>query len=151
MGSELVTDLLPDDEGERGKTLSPFRYTNIFRDSFPYYLAVGMTPEAYWYGDSAWVRAYREAYKLQRQQANEQAWWNGLYVYEALMDVHPAFNAWSKRKIQNYPKTPYDFGYLDSANQEATRRKKLESGKLRMEQYMIAFNSRFKGGDLNGD
>ena len=56
---------------------------------------MGMTYEQYWDMSPYLVIAYRRAYKLKREIANEQAWLQGLYVYDAFAVCMA--NAFAKR------------------------------------------------------
>ena len=47
-------------------------------------MAIGMTYEQYWYGDPMMVRAFYKANQIRKDIADEAAWLNGLYVYNAL-------------------------------------------------------------------
>ena len=50
----------------------------------PYYLAMGMTADEYWYGSPMLLSAYRTAYNIRLEQQNQQAWLQGLYIYNAV-------------------------------------------------------------------
>ena len=69
---------------------------------------MGMTYEQYWDGPPSLAVAYRRAYRLKRELDNEQAWLQGLYMFDAF-GVALA-NAFSKRgyKPQNYLERPID-------------------------------------------
>ena len=69
-------------------------------------MVMGMTPEEYWNGDVWLVKDYREAYKLQNEEANAKAWLQGLYIYNAFAVVMQ--NAFGKGKMESYPNEPYD-------------------------------------------
>lgn len=112
---------------------------------------MGMTPEQFWEGDCALTIAYQKAYKQQRQLRNEDAWLQGMYVYEVLMSLYPAFNAWAKeKKVKEYRKEPYDLGYLEPQKKQTKEERQLVNGKRYMEQFMITFNAKFKGGETDG-
>lgn len=84
-------------------------YTKIFEESCPFYLAIGMTYNQFWYEDCWVAKSYFKAYKIKREQLNEQFWLQGVYIYEALIDVSPVLHAFSKKgtKPLPYPKEPY--------------------------------------------
>lgn len=59
-------------------------FSDIFHEQFPYYLAMGMTYSEYWEQDSSLVINYRYADRLKQQQRSNDAWLQGMYIYEAL-------------------------------------------------------------------
>lgn len=71
-------------------------------------MAMGMTWDEYWYGDPRMAIAYRKAYELKCKRQNHDAWLQGMYIYEALVDVAPILRAFSKEtKPTPYSKQPY--------------------------------------------
>ena len=71
-------------------------------------MAMGMGYDEFWDGKPDRAVAYREAYRLRREAENEQAWLQGLYVYDAF--VVCLSNAFSKRgsNKQQYLERPID-------------------------------------------
>lgn len=57
------------------------------RESFPFYLAIGMSPEEYWEGDPYLAKAYYKAHKLHIEQRNQELWLQGLYIHNAVSVV----------------------------------------------------------------
>jgi hypothetical protein len=59
-----------------GGRSAPFSnsYTTAFYDQFPYYLAIGMTPEQYWDGDPMLAKYYRKADEINRKRQNTDLW-----------------------------------------------------------------------------
>jgi len=55
--------------------------------AFPYYLAIGMSYELYWYGSPNIVKAYHKAHEIRNQQRNQEMWFQGLYNYRAFGSV----------------------------------------------------------------
>lgn len=49
----------------------------------PYYIAIGMSYEQYWYDDPYLVRVYKRAYDIKKQEQNQILWLQGLYNYNA--------------------------------------------------------------------
>lgn len=101
----------------------------MFEDTFPTYLAMGMTYAQYWESDPHLVAYYRKAYRLKRQTENEQAWLQGIYFYDAF-SVSLA-NAFAKRgaKKQNYIEAPIDIfplTQLEKKRREAEANAKMQ-------------------------
>ena len=69
---------------------------------------MGMTPTEYWEESPFLAVAYRKAFRLKRQVENEQAWLQGMYVYDAFAVC--LSNAFSKpgSKRQNYIESPIE-------------------------------------------
>lgn len=130
-----------------------FAYTEAFEKHFPTYLAIGMTYEQYWEGSADLVRAYRRAFELQQEFQNQQAWLQGLYIYEALVDVSPALRSMGAKKPKPYSKKPYELNVRkDAESKKITEKKSQEKAKAYMEAFAMATNKRFakKDGDVNG-
>lgn len=81
----------------------------FFERECPFYISVGMTWEQYWNGDPAMVRAYRRAERMRADRANRESHLQGMYIYDALCRVAPAFNALAKDHTPlAYPERPYE-------------------------------------------
>lgn len=103
---------------------------------------MGMTYEQYWDMSPYLVIAYRKAYKLKREIANEQAWLQGLYVYDAFAVCMA--NAFAKRgaKKENYLEKPVDIFPLTDAEKE--RREQEERDNMQKAMEAIASKQRRK-------
>ena len=153
MGSELLVDeSFPIENENRGKVgkSSPFLLTETFEKHFPYYLAMGMTYEQYWYKDCTIVKYYRDAEKIRVRKKNEEAWWQGLYIYEALACVSPIFNPYAKKgtKPVPYREKPYDLDLKTNAEKvekkESDNKVVHDKGMALMLQLMGDVNKKFK-------
>lgn len=114
-----------------------FSYTEIFEQECPFYMSIGMSYDEFWYGD-CWVASYyREAWKLKKQQLNEQFWLQGVYIYEALIDVAPILHAFTKKgtKPLPFPEKPYDL-YKDSKQSKKKKQQEVENEKIRAELFL---------------
>ena len=89
---------------------------------------MGMTPAQYWEQSPYLAVAYRKAYRLRRETENEQAWLQGLYVFDAFAVC--LANAFAKRgsKKQTYLEKPIDIYPLTTA--EKKRREAEENMKM---------------------
>ena len=89
---------------------------------------MGMSYEQYWEQSPYLACAYRKAYRLLREMMNEQAWIQGLYVFDAFAVC--LANAFAKRgaKKQNYIEKPIDIYPLTES--EKKRREAEESAKM---------------------
>lgn len=148
MGSVLVTEDTTHSEGDGRKNRpSPIlRYSDEFEKMCGYYLSMGMSYHDYWDGDNCMVRYYRDKFERETTRANYLAWLQGAYIYEALIDVSPAFNPLSSR----HKPFPYrdDLIPITSAQSKATQERvnnqKMQNGKEAMRALAAEFNKRFK-------
>jgi hypothetical protein len=107
--SELVSDsdsleTRKGDTQNKSSESSPFlAYTKIFKESFPFYLSIGMTYDEYWNQDAELARYCREAFELQRQRKNQELWMQGLYVYHAIADTSPILHDFAKKGTKAEP------------------------------------------------
>lgn len=100
MGTDFLNETVP----TQNKT-----YTEIFEESFPFYLAIGMSSAEYWEGDCSLTRYYRKAYKLKQEEINNNAWLQGLYIYDAVTTaLHNALRG-KNTKAREYAKQPYNY------------------------------------------
>ena len=89
---------------------------------------MGMTYEQFWEGSPQLAVAYRKAYKIKREIANEQAWLQGFYVYDAFMVGLSAVFAKKGAPKQNYMERPIDIFPISDA--EKARREQEEFQKM---------------------
>ena len=91
-------------------------------------MAMGMSYTEFWDEPPFLAVAYRKAYRLKREIENEQAWLQGLYVYDAFAVCMS--NAFSKRgsKWQNYFEKPIDIFPL--TEREKKEREQAEFAKM---------------------
>lgn len=112
---------------------------------------MGMPSAEYWDGDGWLVKAYRKANKLKQEMANEGAWLQGAYFYEALSRISPILHAFAAKGVKPHPymEKPYDFGQQN----QKTDDERLEDGKNWMMAFAESFNQSFKKkrGEMNGD
>ena len=95
---------------------------------------MGMTCEQFWEESPYLVTAFRKAYRLKREVDNEQAWLQGLYIYDAFAVC--LSNAFAKRgaKKEEYISKPFDIFPL--TEQQKKQREKEEM--MKMQQAMEA-------------
>lgn len=101
-------------------------YTEIFKDVCPYYMSMGMSYEQFWYGPPEIAKYYREMHEYKNKQINQEMWWMGLYVRDALLCT--VGNMFSKKgNAIQYPKEPYPLTEKEAQEyQERQQREKME-------------------------
>ena len=152
MDSELLASSLSEDidlkESRReiySSTSTP--YTDVFIKRCPYYLSIGMTEEQYWDKDCLLTKYYREAEEIRIEKANQMAWLQGMYIYDALARISPILRAFSKKgtKAQPYPEEPYPIGKKSAEDSKNKKEKEnYDKAKRYMEAYMVQHNKRLE-------
>ena len=126
--------------------------TEVFEKACPAYIAYGMTYEQFWDGDVSAHKAYREAEKIRIRKRNQEMWLQGMYVYEALLDVAQYNKAFSKSKPRPYVKEPYDLFEDDrKRREEEEQRKRYESMRDKVAAFAKAFNEKRKEREVEAD
>ena len=101
--------------------------TEILEECFPFYLAIGMSYAEYWDGDPVLAQYYRKAYRIKQEEINNNAWLQGLYIYDAMTTaLHNALRGMGKQKspAKDYAKQPYQFN--NKVKTEAEKAKEVE-------------------------
>lgn len=132
--------------GERDSSLPLFTYTERFYEQFPYYLAIGMTPEQYWDGDPALAKYYRKADAIKSERVNQELWLQGMYIYEAICDASPILHSFAKKGTKPHPYTdkPYPLSDKQRKRDTVVKEKAVsDKGKRFMEAFMKLNNSKF--------
>lgn len=110
-------------------------YTEIFEEAFPFYLSIGMTYEQFWEGQPSLTADYRKAHNMIQKRRNQEAWRQGLYIYNAIgafAEILPAFPK-KGAKIQPYMEEPLPISEEDvREREERKQREKMERIKQRM-------------------
>ena len=108
-----------------------------------------MPYDLYWDGEPEAARYYRQADQINQDRMNEQRWLQGLYVYQAIGNLQPALNPFSKGKVRDYMAKPLELRSAEKPKSKREEKKRIESGKAFMEAFAIQFNSNFrnKGGE----
>ena len=118
MGGELLKEEPPTQEKTN---------TEVFEECFPFYLAIGMSYAEYWEGDSKLTQYYRKAYRIKQDEFNNNAWLQGMYIYDAVSTaLHNALRGMGKSKppARDYAKQPYEFN--NKVKTEAEKAKEVE-------------------------
>jgi uncharacterized protein YutE (UPF0331/DUF86 family) len=91
-----------------------------------------MTYDEYWHGEAWLTEAYREAYELKKQVKDYELWKQGMYIYEALLDVSPILHAFAKKgtKPKPYSDRPYGVKKEDEIDEEEKAERERLKAKL---------------------
>lgn len=99
-------------------------------------MAMGMSYNEFWHSNTKVHKAYRLAWKQKREYRNWEMWWQGGYIYEALLKVAPVMRAaFGKGKVEpgKYSDEPYPL-----TNKEAEERKEAQQ-RQKMERMLAVF------------
>lgn len=124
-------------------------YTETFEKSCPFFIAIGMSYDQFWYEDCWVANAYLKAYKIRKDQLNEQLWLQGVYIYEALCDVSPVLHAFSKKGTRPIPftKKPYSFDKKEEKYTEKENEKERAKAEIYFKEWANKLAKKFnKGG-----
>ena len=103
--------------------------TEIFEEAFPFYLAIGMSYAEYWEGDPSLARYYRKAYQIKQEEINNNAWLQGLYIYDAISTaLHNALRG-KNSTARDYAKQPYNFNKKEKTEAEKAKEVAVEQEK----------------------
>jgi len=108
-------------------------YDKMCENLCPDYMAMGMTWDDYWNGDPQMTVAFRKMHRLKQESRNQEMWLQGMYIYEALLDVSPMFHDLVKEpKPIPYPAKPYPISKTDSEKRKEQEQiendKKIQAG-----------------------
>ena len=107
-----------------------------FEDVCPIFMNIGMTYKEFWEDDPTIAKTYIEAFKLKQKTKIKnkewEMWKQGVYVYEALIDVSPILHAFSKaKKPLPYPEKPLGIELLDDKKTQEEKEKEQENERLK--------------------
>lgn len=126
--------------GDSLEQLDKVEYVSLserFEELCPIFMNIGMTYKEFWEEDPTIAKDYLKAFKI--KQKNEirnkewEIWKQGMYVYEALIDVSPILHAFSKaKKPLPYPEKPYGLEEnKDEEKDEVTKEQQKENERLK--------------------
>lgn len=106
-----------------------------------------MTEEQYWDRDSMLTKYYREAEELRKEKFNQEAWLQGMYIYDALARVSPILHAFAKKgtKAQPYVEEAYPITKKTMEDAKLKKEKLLQQKGVRyMQAYMVNNNKKYE-------
>ena len=153
MDNELVSNSLSEIQSDQSRggsdTPTPRSYSEIFEEKFPYYLSIGMTAEQYWDGDVNLPKYYRKAEELRKERVNQEAWLQGMYIYDVILRTAPILQAFAKKgtKPKPYVEEPYPISKKKRDDVQQRKEKKIsDKGLAKMQAFMTKTNKHFNKG-----
>lgn len=111
-------------------TVAPISLAEMFTQLCPSYMAMGMSYREFWHCNTKVHWSYRKAWEQKKSYRNWEMWWQGGYIYEALIKVAPVMRAaFGKGKVEpgKYSEEPYPLTEKEAEERrEAQRRQKME-------------------------
>ncbi|HIS12711.1 MAG TPA: hypothetical protein IAB40_06365 [Candidatus Onthocola stercoravium] len=107
-------------------------YTQIFKEQCPFFMAIGMSYQEFWYEDCWIAKYYLEAYKIRKEQINEQLWLQGMYVFEAILDASPVLHAFSKKGTKAIPYSKQPYSLFKKTEKEKEKEVEIEREKAKI-------------------
>jgi hypothetical protein len=88
-------------------TSTSLQIVNYLNELCSYAMSLGMSYHEYWEDEPDIIKFYIDAEKLRANRRNNEMWLQGLYIYQAVGSLYPAFNPFSKEhKVKPYMKEP---------------------------------------------
>lgn len=108
-------------------------------------MSIGMSYDEYWYANPYLAKTYYEAHKLRIQQKNQEMWFQGIYIVEALKcTVGNMLSAKGSKKLE-YPKEPYDIFPKKESEKEREAEKEREKAIASLMKLQGAMQRKFNG------
>ena len=104
-----------------------------------------MSYAEYWEGDPKLAQYYRKAYKIRQEEFNNNAWLQGLYIYDAVSTaLHNALRGMGKNPppAKDYAKKPYEIFKKEKTPEEKALEVEKEQEKAAL--WMEAFVQKHK-------
>lgn len=101
----------------------------------PAYMAMGMTWDEFWHRNTKVHWAYRKAWEQKKAYRNWEMWWQGGYIYEALIKVAPVMRAAFGKGIVEpgkYSDEPYPLSEKEVENRRQMQQKQRMERMLEM-------------------
>lgn len=123
--------------------------SDSFDEVCPYYLSIGMTYNQYWHGDPEIAVHFRKAEQIRNDKRNQEMFWQGAYIYQALCAVSPVLHAFAKKGTQPNPYLDEPLPLTKKQAQEQAQRRYQEKVK-RFQEQAEARNARKRSERENG-
>lgn len=98
-------------------------FSDMLDQLCPYFMAMGVSYDEFWNGDYTQLKYVQSAYLIETERRNEQAWLQGMYVYEAVGVA--LSNAFKKKGTppEKYPEKPFRLTPLTEIEKEAENKR----------------------------
>ena len=117
-------------------------------------MAMGMSYSEFWHSNTKVHKAYRLAWKQKREYRNWEMWWQGGYIYEALLKVAPVMRAaFGKGRVEpgKYSEEPYPLSSREAEERQAAQQRQKMERMLEVFKRESAENLRKREQETKGD
>lgn len=103
-----------------------------------------MTSAEYWDGDPSLPRYFRKAFEMRQKRENQEAWLNGLYVYDATISALTRLSP-NKSSHKNYAAKPYSFSAEENEREKEIKVAEAQAqAEVWMKSWVSATQKQFK-------
>lgn len=88
-----------------------------------------MSSAEYWANDPSLVRYFRKAYEMKQEEFNNNAWLQGMYIYDAVSTALHNTLRGKNTKAREYAKQPYKFENKEKPEAEKAKEVEIEQEK----------------------
>ena len=134
MDGDVTASLLSNDD-EQGEEQS---FSAMLDKLCAYYMALGVSAEAFWNGDPTLLKYYVEKHRIAVEQQNERLWLQGAYFYEAISVA--LSQAFDKHSTAKYPEKPYRLTPMSDEEKQIENQKKVDEFRSQL----MALGKRFE-------
>lgn len=125
---------------ELNKKPYPQQVIDYLNELGAYGISIGMSAKEYWEDDPKYILNFIKAEEIRQRKRNNELWLQGFYVYNAIGNLVPILNPFSKEhKARPYMKEPIPLTEEEKKEQE-----------YRKEQRIIAYFDSLVGKKLGG-
>ena len=150
MDGEPVGEGSPDnayDDGsdDESAEITPISLAEMFTKMCPSYMAMGMSYDEFWNRNTKVHKAYRLAWEQKKAYRNWEMWWQGGYIYEALIKIAPVMRAaFGKGTVEpgKYSDEPYPMSKKEAEAQQERKRQESMKRMLAMFERESAANKK---------
>lgn len=123
-----------------------FLLSKTFEKLCPFFMSIGMSYDQFWKDDPTITKYYYKAYEIKEKRKIEldewHMWKQGMYIYEALIDVSPILHAFPKKgtKPLPYSEKPYGWKEEDNTKEKTQEQKEKEAENERLKATVLFDN-----------
>lgn len=113
-------------------------------------MLMGVSYDEFWNGDYTRLKYYKDLHNLRQEQMNQNAWWQGAYVFEAVSIALE--NKFSKKgtPAKMYPSEPHRITPMNEIEKEKEKEKIVNDFREQLNALTRKFEAKHKRGENCG-
>lgn len=135
--------------GEALKTSPQKTIGEILNEACPYFMAIGVSYDEYWYKDPQRLKHYLKADEIRQKRKNNDLWIQGYYEYIALCSVSPILHSFAKKGTKPIPFPTKPITMTEEERLEVAEQER-QARLLKFKEQLIASANRNKEAKRNG-